>query len=958
MRFGLRARHIAAVALVLGLTIAAFILARALTERQARRDSDRRVEVAAAQIRDRMQQGTSLAESLSRYMYDSSGTGVTSDQFQRTVLRWLSPAGFPAAAWAQQVSAGGRTVYEQLGGQPIVTPNDPNAPAPTSSSYLPATLVSGFTPMDLTGVDLRREPGIAAALLRARSPGQVAATPVTEARGPTSGLFLVAPAPNLIDGVLKPGAVVVFVSEAALLASANNPPGLRLVSDSRSSGSVVAGNTVRKDFSVAGGGFAVVLPTESVGGAAAAVPWLILIAGVIVSALVAGFSVSAGRRAKAQAEVDRIFNLSSDLIVAADFEGHFTRVNPAVEQILGYTREEFLERPYLELVHPDDREKTAQEAAGLAQGRQTRSFENRYRHNDGSFRTLEWTSTPVAKDGLMYGIARDVTARRRVETESERLADEQAALRRVATVVARGASRGEVFDAIAQEFGQLIDADFIEMLRFEDDHTAVSEASGGAAAEAFAVGSRVELGGDNAASLILRTGQPVRIDDYHRVATGPIAEAAQSTGLRSAVGAPLVVDDRLWGAVTLGTTGDGPLPPDTEARLTQFTELMATAIANTETRGEVERLADEQAALRRVATVVARGGSRREVFNAIAEEMRQLIGADFIDMLRYEDDRTVVSVAAGGVASGAFVVGTRFELRGDNATSRMHRTGQTVRIDDYDRTATGPIAEAAHTTGLRSVVGTPLVVEDRLWGAVTIGTTGEEPLPPDTESRLEQFTELMATAIANTESREALGQLTDEQAALRRVATVVARGASRTEVFNAIAEEVRQLIEADLFASVLRYVDDRTVVLVATAGAAVEAFAVGSRHALGGHNASSLIMLTRQPVRIDNYDRSASGPIGKTTAPARLRSIVATPLIVDDRLWGAVMIGTTGAEPLPPDTERAAWPATPAALPAPDTGDSAPPGRTSAAGRTATEVQSLPMTCIPVAVSCGPWPGP
>src|SRR6185369_9350735 len=118
---------------------------------------------------------------------------------------------------------------------------------------------------------------------------------------------------------------------------------------------------------------------------------------------------SAARRARAQEELDRIFTLSPDLIAVADFHGHFTRVNPAVEQVLGYTQEEVLARPYLDLVHPDDRERTAAEAAAIGEGKRTLSFQNRYVRKDGSERVLEWTSTPVVRDGLMYAVARDVT---------------------------------------------------------------------------------------------------------------------------------------------------------------------------------------------------------------------------------------------------------------------------------------------------------------------------------------------------------------------------------------------------------------------------------------------------------------------------------------------------------------------------------------------------------------------
>ena len=184
---------------------------------------------------------------------------------------------------------------------------------------------------------------------------------------------------------------------------------------------------MRSTFVEAGQRFDVAVPLESVSGAAAVLPWVILAVGLVLAGLAGALGVNEARRASAKNELDRIFNLSSDLIAVADFEGHFARVNPAVEQILGYTAAEFLAQPYLQFVHPDDREKTRAETARILQGEKVTSFENRYVRRDGSYRVLEWTSTPVLDEKLMYGVARDVTERRRAESELRRLAGEQAA---------------------------------------------------------------------------------------------------------------------------------------------------------------------------------------------------------------------------------------------------------------------------------------------------------------------------------------------------------------------------------------------------------------------------------------------------------------------------------------------------------------------------------------------------
>ena len=592
----MRPRQIAPVALILALTVAGFVIARVTAEQDARRGSEHRAEVAAAQIRGRVAQAASLTVSLRRFTLDASGTGVTSDQFARNALRWLSPAGFPAAAWIERVPDSRRAAYERRIGQSIVTSDERRRVVPrgSRSSYLPATLVSGFHPIAVPGIDLSGAPGMAAALTRATRLDDVVATPIAPPTTGTSGLFLVAPAPNLIGEVLRPGYVVVFVSETSLRAAAADTATVQLAAGT-STAAHGGGDDVRTSFTEAGQRFEVVVPREPVHAAAALSPWIILAAGLLLAALAAALRVNAARRGRAQEELDRIFTLSQDLIAVADFDGRFTRVNPDAAEILGYTEEELLARPYVDFVHPADRDSTTAEADAIAQGKPTLSFENRYVHKDGSLRVLDWTTTPDVENKLMYAVARDVTERRRAEAEVERLADEQAALRRVATLVAREASQAELFAAIAEECAQLFGTEDIGMVRYEGDSHQFVLASAGMFKDSFPAGSRQPLGGENVASRVFRTGQPARIDDYARA----IAETARPTGLRSAVATPITVEGRLWGAMITGTSGEQPLPPETESRLGQFTELMATAIANTESRARADRLTEEQAALRR-----------------------------------------------------------------------------------------------------------------------------------------------------------------------------------------------------------------------------------------------------------------------------------------------------------------------------------------------------------------------
>jgi PAS domain S-box-containing protein len=119
-------------------------------------------------------------------------------------------------------------------------------------------------------------------------------------------------------------------------------------------------------------------------------------------------------------ESDRYFELSADMLCTAGFDGYFTRLNPAWERTLGWTREELLSRPFIDFVHPDDRERTAAEAARLAESpTETISFRNRYRAADGSYRWLEWNAKTIEGEHFIYATARDITAQKEAEDRLE-----------------------------------------------------------------------------------------------------------------------------------------------------------------------------------------------------------------------------------------------------------------------------------------------------------------------------------------------------------------------------------------------------------------------------------------------------------------------------------------------------------------------------------------------------------
>jgi PAS domain S-box-containing protein len=122
-----------------------------------------------------------------------------------------------------------------------------------------------------------------------------------------------------------------------------------------------------------------------------------------------------------EAESARHFDLSLDMICIAGFDGYFKRVNPAFERILGYNEADLLGRPFLDFVHPDDRQSTEEEAAAISEGTGTVQFRNRYFDKHGEVHWIEWASQPLPAEEMIYAVARDVTDRKALEEELQRL---------------------------------------------------------------------------------------------------------------------------------------------------------------------------------------------------------------------------------------------------------------------------------------------------------------------------------------------------------------------------------------------------------------------------------------------------------------------------------------------------------------------------------------------------------
>ena len=491
------------------------------------------------------------------------------------------------------------------------------------------------------------------------------------------------------------------------------------------------------------------------------------------------------------------------------------------------------------------------------------------------------------------------------------LAQQRAALRRIATLVARESSARQLFGVVAEQVARIIDVPLVRLARYEHESPAVEVVGGwGESVDALAIGTRWDLDSPGVLASVWQTGRPARLDDYTGLG-GPSAAAVRQAGMRSAVASPINVEGRLWGAMSVYSPRQEPLPEDTEARLADFTELISSAIANAEARRELEQFAAEQHALRRTAMLVASGASQQEVFDAITASASELFDVPFASLLRYGADGTATMVAGCAACSG--FVGQSWTVPGDDPgiLRKVVTSRRPARIEDHSGVH-GPLGEAATALGIGSVVGAPVIVNASVWGALAVGAARDgPPLPADAGDRLVGFTELVTTTLSNAEAREEVRSLLHEQETLRRVATLIAQGAIPDAVFTSVCDEAVELFDAEQAAVVRVEADESTLVVVglsavlAGMSAGMQRITIGMRSDFGEWPTTTAACRTGHAARRDVTAEATTGmgAIPDLIRAAGFLSTVATPIFVDDRVWGAMVVSDS-RRILPADTER------------------------------------------------------
>ncbi len=468
--------------------------------------------------------------------------------------------------------------------------------------------------------------------------------------------------------------------------------------------------------------------------------------------------------------------------------------------------------------------------------------------------------------------------------DPHRSAAEQAALRRVATLVARGAPRAEIFEALATEVGLLTGATDAALVRLHRNETGTMLGRWNRLTGYQSIQVRHPIGSGTLARLIWDSRRPGRITTYAQ-ASGSLADMIRGWGWTSSVGAPVVVNAEVWGLTAVGSTNAEPLPPGTEEQLAAFTEVLAGAMGTAQSHEELEELA---AALRRVAQFTAHDAAPGEVLEAVVAEAARLVGVGFTTLLRFEPDGATEIVAIHDPPEGV-VVGIRAPAGGDGASQRVWRTGRPARTDRR------PDMSKEWLQGeFLSSVAAPIMAEDRLWGVLVAARRAD--LPPQVEEKLSRFAELAGTAIAGSQARADLQALADEQAALLRVAELVAGGGPSDVVFAAVAAEAQQLLDGQPV-TLVRYEEDEALTVVSRSGGPVPP---GTRIAYEPGSLPDRVRRTATAVRVDDY---GAEPNAARAQQYGLAAAVAAPIAVESRVWGT-LTATSADGPLARGVEK------------------------------------------------------
>jgi signal transduction histidine kinase len=329
--------------------------------------------------------------------------------------------------------------------------------------------------------------------------------------------------------------------------------------------------------------------------------------------------------------------------------------------------------------------------------------------------------------------------------ELRTLVEEQTALRRVATLVAAGASDDDLIGAVTFEIARLFGAQRVNAMRWSGDTLRVIGDWNADGAPSL-TGRDYGYGGDTLTVRVIDSGAPARIESEADFQTEFARARWRELGIHASIGAPIIVGGSVWGVITASRTALNDTFPDrAEERLGDFAALVAQAIANAEARRELAALAGEQAALRRIATLVAGGRPQADVLAAATREAGEIFGAQAVYLVRWE-----------GVQDEVVVLGGWSDPDNESLSPKTHyhptRGGPTLKVLETGFACRGE--ESSLELGTRCVIAAPVIITANLLGSLVAQRSTASPFPAGAEVRLRSFGDLLAQSIANEQAQE------------------------------------------------------------------------------------------------------------------------------------------------------------------------------------------------------------
>jgi PAS domain S-box-containing protein len=480
---------------------------------------------------------------------------------------------------------------------------------------------------------------------------------------------------------------------------------------------------------------------------------IVIIGGGLLAVTLVGLSMLLIRRdlaarRLAEKQLDRFFAVSLDFLCISSTDGYFKRVSPAVTDILGWSVTEFLSTPYMDLVHPDDHAATVREVEKqIVDGEKVMRFENRYRHKDGSWRTLSWRSAPQP-DGLMYGTARDVTEIRAGEAELRQAKDELET--RVQKRTAELAAANESLRRSERRFRALIEHGGDAMTLIDKDNKILYVSPAVTAIEGYTVDELLGRSGS-------RDAHPDDVESMQQ----------SREKLASSPGMPVPITWRrrhkhghwIW---LEGVATNLLHDPDVGAIVSNYRNVSAHKQAESRLQAQVARLA----LLSQITRAIGEHQDPLSIFRIVVGCVQQQLPVDVACLALHQPDGnaptiTIAAVAANSELAGhhAFVEQSVIEVDPDGLSRCM---GGTLVHEPRLGTASTPFAQRLHRDGLHALVAAPLLTENKVFGILIAARTQPDSFSSGECEFLRQLSEHVALALHQSELHASLQQAYEE----------------------------------------------------------------------------------------------------------------------------------------------------------------------------------------------------